>query len=587
MSAMNVRRNIETLDDVNFNEKTRFYTAMHLLVRKDNKDWWNLCAIHGGVNKPNPDVYVDLKGLAERYAGECTKFGLTDQAADASTSENFCPHGNALFVIWHRPYVLAFETLLQKYDPGTEEEKAGRPIAAHYWKWEDGDYPNLKPPEDAPNTYGTSDPLPEFLKTPVVDIFVFDAAKNRSLQRTANPFLSGPSCQFPEQDTIIREYQWGFLRANSSGVTVKTQVENALAQTDYNQFSTTNGSDNSLEQPHNFLHVGIGGRTPLLQYPKDPDNDNPGDMNTLFSTYDPIFWVHHANVERQHYIWLLQYYTEHDQQYPDDLVNAANKQDPTSHNLMSMNLFPFPSLDRFTYENLPWVVKSDTFPTFQAGTVKSWIPLDDLPYTYDEIDMQSEVQLPLVAAVTTAIRRKFAARLFPAMTKIIQRVRKAALVLRKKGYIYRIQLFGANLRGVGGLQVTVKIDDEKEIHLTEKHFLFVSAQKVCLVCDRRNLVVTWEVDMHKLGLKGKSIELVSAIWQTGHHKTPLDLSELTIKMEQLGEFLSSTVSAPVVAASSSSSSNAVVAEEDAAKKKRGPGAILKAVLPAAKIARKK
>jgi hypothetical protein len=147
MAIKRTRRNIETLDDKNFNEKTRFYTAMYRLVRRDNPDWWNLCAIHGGVGVKNDDVYVDLKVLAERYAEDCKEHKLMSQAAYAERAENFCPHTNALFAIWHHPYVLAFETLLEKYDPGTTQEKGMRPIAAHYYKWEDGVFPDTQPHE--------------------------------------------------------------------------------------------------------------------------------------------------------------------------------------------------------------------------------------------------------------------------------------------------------------------------------------------------------------------------------------------------------------------------------------------------------
>jgi hypothetical protein len=95
--------------------------------------------------------------------------------------------------------------------------------------------------------YGNSDPLPEFLKAPIVDVFVNSSEgeyppgesypeNERYTIRVSNPFFSGPSGASDQQGNIIREYQWGYVRQNNAGVTIKEQVEIALAEEDFSKF---------------------------------------------------------------------------------------------------------------------------------------------------------------------------------------------------------------------------------------------------------------------------------------------------------------------------------------------------------------
>jgi hypothetical protein len=245
-------------------------------VRADNPDWWNLVSIHGGGLPKPSSVYVDYKALAAKYADECTKFYLADQANDATTSENFCPHANALFAIWHRPYVLAFELLLEKYDPGYADEKANRPIAAHYWKWEDGDYlggkdapwavldpssnevpaPVPTHPEDM--HIGPIDPLPTNLKKPVVKIFYFDSTGKRKIRYVNNPLMHGPSGQWKDQRDIIREYQWGNMTYLGMGQSIKSFLDEAMAVTDYSTFCTiTNTGQDAPLKGHTTRYASV------------------------------------------------------------------------------------------------------------------------------------------------------------------------------------------------------------------------------------------------------------------------------------------------------------------------------------------
>ena len=79
---------------------------------------------------------------------------------------------------------------------------------------------------------------------------------------------------------------------------------------------TTNGSLESL--PHNVIHGAIGGVAP---------NGNPNDWRDLglmsmpiTAALDPIFWLHHANIDRLWNVWLRDMQEQHENPRPDDLA---------------------------------------------------------------------------------------------------------------------------------------------------------------------------------------------------------------------------------------------------------------------------
>ena len=210
------RRNISKLDDGAYFEKSRFYTAIVRLLRSSSS---------------TPAV--------------------TGSAA-------------------------AYEQLLGKYDPGTDDEKEKNPLAAHYWQWEDGVY-------DATDN-STENLLPSFLTDEMVEIFEFNDSGERTIVSVPNPILYGvvdtTSCM---PSPISRDYQWSLLR------NIKGMVTRAMAATTYSEFTSPDGA-NSLYIPQTLVRLAIGGNTTSLQ-----------------SSWDPIYWLYLSNVERLHFIWLERY----------------------------------------------------------------------------------------------------------------------------------------------------------------------------------------------------------------------------------------------------------------------------------------
>ena len=102
---------------------------------------------------------------------------------------------------------------------------------------------------------------------------------------------------------------------------VAKELEDCLDTTDYNPFSNTSSvasPDVSLEQPHNDLHLAIGGFTqPETNEDGSVKQDAQGNisLNGLIegangdmganevASYDPVFFLHHCNIDRMLWVW--------------------------------------------------------------------------------------------------------------------------------------------------------------------------------------------------------------------------------------------------------------------------------------------
>ena len=167
----------------------------------------------------------------------------------------FCHHGDDHFLTWHRPYLLDFELKLR----ARIAEIAGEPAADEwrlpYWAWDADDVAGL-PPAFTDATYddhGTERPNPLF----------------------SMPYQLPLPVEIDPSDVTWRDP--GTLEQLQS---FRARVEFAFTQTGYHDFST------AIEDPHNRIHGWTGGF-----------------MATYRSAFDPLFWVHHANIDRQFWLW--------------------------------------------------------------------------------------------------------------------------------------------------------------------------------------------------------------------------------------------------------------------------------------------
>ena len=166
----------------------------------------------------------------------------------------YCQHGSPHFTTWHRAYLWWFEKLMQDQVPG---------VMLPWWDWS-----------------------AEEAQTSGLPAAVTDAewTNPETGQQEPNPLLAGFS-------QVSGEPTSRSPRPAAELAQLAAAVDFALSQLEFADFSTT------LENPHGGLHVWVG-----------------GDMGSVpTAAYDPVFWLHHANVDRIWYFW--------QQQHPNAIVD--------------------------------------------------------------------------------------------------------------------------------------------------------------------------------------------------------------------------------------------------------------------------
>ena len=181
----------------------------------------------------------------------------------------YCTHSSSIFLTWHRPYLLLIEQLLwtEAKDiangfSGADRTKylaAADRVRIPYWDW---------------SATGTQSRIPDALKETEIDV-----VKPSGPERIINPFngytfLNGPpagsgmgprTARGPNDDKLVETYP-------------------GRRQSTLDMFSRAqfNPASEQLEGIHGGVHVFIGGDMPIV--PR--------------SSFDPIFWLHHCNVDR-------------------------------------------------------------------------------------------------------------------------------------------------------------------------------------------------------------------------------------------------------------------------------------------------
>ena len=269
----------------------------------------------------------------------------------------WCNHGNVLFPTWHRMYLKRLETALQSI-PGCEN------VMLPYWD-ETDDYslahgiPSCL--TDGDFTYSNGNTIPNPLRSFSIPVKITD---NVSTDQEGNSgglytkYAGYTTVRYPysglvgtPEDLAATERhnsQWKSAEAvpllNQNVVNwlnlkvVKLQsdnvnknlfipagihiaYQNCLNAPNYTVFSNTTSAQNyndllgpngtlvvPLEQPHNDVHLAVGGAdittVAAQNFDASPIVGANGDMGENDTAgLDPIFYFHHANVDRMFWVW--------------------------------------------------------------------------------------------------------------------------------------------------------------------------------------------------------------------------------------------------------------------------------------------
>jgi tyrosinase len=233
----------------------------------DMTSWRYLAAIHG-VSEP---LWRHNGYLA---SGE----SLPTTAAFQSQDKDQCQHHTWYFLPWHRGYLRAFEKIV-----ADAIAKLGGPAdwALPYWNYNDEQNPNrLK----LPPAFGST-AWPDRGTNPL-----FVAARYGRTGQTGKPIELDPDAV--ELETALTQARFvGTAKGGSPGFggrrTVAAQDER---------------DEGFLEHsPHDNVHGNIGGAHNNIINNRLAQ----GLMsNPCMAALDPIFWLHHANIDRLWEVWL-------------------------------------------------------------------------------------------------------------------------------------------------------------------------------------------------------------------------------------------------------------------------------------------
>lgn len=315
----------------------------------------------------------------------------------------YCTHNSILFPNWHRPYLLLFEQRI--YEIMTTEiiptfpanQQADLTAAANTWRLPYWDWAAKK-------VRGSSEP--DYAVPLIVLNETIEVSTPTGQSTIKNPMYSFTTPQ-PMGDygvnslQSINEFPYDQCKATSrcppqstdpastawiNGVENNDQVDDNLRNdsqnadplgeavyrlfsedyfANYDAFSSTRFSEGqpppdylSCEGIHNNIHSWVGG-------------DTGGHMSEVpVAAFDPIFWLHHANVDRQFAIWQTLnptvWFSDRNQQLSDDDGNWSTR--PRTIDTPKTALSPF---------------HTDTHGTsYTSDGVRDWTKLG---YSYTEL----------------------------------------------------------------------------------------------------------------------------------------------------------------------------------------------------------
>ncbi|KAM3075779.1 hypothetical protein ACMFMG_007905 [Clarireedia jacksonii] len=246
-----------------------------------------------------------------------------------SGSNGYCTHGSNLFGPWHRPYLAVFEQEIHKAGVaiaaqfpnnslGQQYRDASLKLRLPYWDWaanptSGGVLPNVLSNPTASVTYpnGTQATVPNPLYS-----YKFHPLVPSDFQNSA-PFSNWKNTlRWPTSNaaTATSQNDQAELQLEANQPNFRNQLMTLFSNYQrYNTFSNEGSGSagfGNLESIHDTVHVVTGGL------------DIPGHMTVVpVSSFDPIFWFHHANVDRVLALWQAI--------YPDTYVDPTSQRSGT------------------------------------------------------------------------------------------------------------------------------------------------------------------------------------------------------------------------------------------------------------------
>lgn len=336
-----IRRSIIDLRNNYPEEFGRFIMSLSLLLESD--DWFRICGIHGLNFKPE-DPFV-LCPTDPKIVSELTGF----------KEPMYCPHGVCEFLAWHTVYLLEFEFILNKYNKSVNRDFISLP-----WL----DLSNI------------SNENLHFMSQPNIDI-LFDS----QFLTVKNPLYSG-YIYVKDKLTNTKRNGWVCPKRFFQKTVMKyinQELNNAMHITNYESLSSTNinkkrntvANTVPLEAPHGNCHVTVGGIG--------------GSMSNIHTAaFDPIFWLHHCNIDRYFFLWM---------QKITNNFSRTLTQNEILPDTLNLKLAPF-------FSNQNNLINEDIFSSYKFGwennsnsyiLIKDILDFGNLNYIYETVVFKQNI----------------------------------------------------------------------------------------------------------------------------------------------------------------------------------------------------
>lgn len=393
-----------------------------------NADQWNLYLL-GLTAFKNVDETSDLSyyGIAGIHGRPYRPWGGV-KGANAGGWQGYCTHTSILFAPWHRPYLALYEqtlygiiqTIASQFPADTKDryQKAASTFRIPYWDWAatplNGDYfpasvggsatVSVIQPTSAGKPVSIANPLYQTTFHPLNPV----AGDFAALQGV--PYNKWPSTlRYPtstrsltaksqeDQVEAAMESQFAGLQQNVNILLNDPNYSDFAAFSNHQWQENEPGTFASLEDIHNSIHVAVGG--------------DGGHMSELdYSAFDPVFWLHHTNVDRLFAIWQAlnpTSYTINEPTGDGTFVIKAN-----SVETANTPLAPFADASGVKYYNSLQVQQTEAF-NYAYPETKRWAFASDSAYQDNIISTVQQLYGGISSQVADTTGNNFVATSVP------------------------------------------------------------------------------------------------------------------------------------------------------------------------------
>jgi tyrosinase len=214
----------------------------------------------------------------------------------------YCTHGSVLFPTWHRPYIMLYEQILQQHARTIAArytvdqaawKKAAEDLRQPYWDWAANSVPPAEVISLTQVTITTfngqrvsvDNPLYRYRFHPIDPRFPRPYSGWPTTLRQPTSTRPDATDNIPRLRNILRAAQ-NDIRSSTYSMLTRVRTWTAFSN---HTVGDGGSSSNSIEAIHDGIHVNVGGM---------------GQMgNPAVAAFDPIFFLHHCNVDRMLSLW--------------------------------------------------------------------------------------------------------------------------------------------------------------------------------------------------------------------------------------------------------------------------------------------